>query len=211
MRVLVFCDDLYHPAATVRTGLAGLASAGLAFDWIEDAAGWQPSQLDAYRVVLLSKSNVCAHNNRQPWLVGPTENALGDFVRRGGGLVAVHSGTAGYHDWAAMRQLLGGVFTHHPPPGPMTVAPHPGHPLCRGVDAPFTVHDEHYHVCMDDPNAEIFLTSHSSNGSQPAGWRRTDGLGQVIALTPGHFADVWLHPAMQQLLANALAAAAGRD
>ena len=69
MRVLVFCDDTYHPAATVRAGLAPLAQAGgFDFDWIEDAAGWNPAMLRDYPVVLLSKSNVCSASNQTPWL-----------------------------------------------------------------------------------------------------------------------------------------------
>lgn len=207
MRVLVFCDDPYHPAATVRAGLAPLAAGkAFAFDWIEDAADWPPSCLDDYPAVLLSKSNVNAASDRTPWLAGRTEDALGAYVRAGGGLVAVHSGTAGYLEWPAVRRLLGGVFASHPRPGPVTVEPRRGHPVCAGVDAPFTVHDEHYQMIVDDPDADIFLHTQSFHGVQPAGWCRTEGRGHVVVLTPGHYPEVWLHPAMQRLLTNALVA-----
>lgn len=204
MKVLVFCDDLYHSAATVRAGLSPLAADGFQFDWIENAAGWEPARLRAYPVVLLSKSNVCSPVDRTPWLAGPTEHALGDYVRAGGGLVAVHSGTASYHDWPAVRGVLGGVFTSHPPPCPVSVEPLRGHPLCAGVEAPFTVHDEHYQMIVDDPQADIFLHSRSEHGVQPAGWTRREGAGRVVVLSPGHFAEVWLHRAIQTLMRNAL-------
>lgn len=204
-RILVFCDDLYHPAATVRQGLASLAAGGeFAFDWIENAAGWNPAILHTYACVLLSKSNVCSATDKTPWLAGATERALCDFVSAGGGLVAVHSGIASYKDWPAMRALLGGVFVHHPPPCPVIVSPQVGAPLCAGVPEPFAVHDEHYQVELDDPAMEIFLQTRSEHGAQPAGWRRREGEGTVVVLTPGHFAEVWLHPAMQRLIANAL-------
>lgn len=205
MRVLVFCDDTYHPAATVRAGLAPLAQAGgFDFDWIEDAAGWNPAMLRDYPVVLLSKSNVCSASNQTPWLAGATADALGEYVRAGGGLVAVHSGTASYKDWLAVRAVLGGVFISHPPPCPVQVELVDGHPLCAGVDRAFTVHDEHYQVVVDDPRVDVFLHTRSEHGVQPAGWVRREGQGLVVVLTPGHFADVWLHPSMQQLLVNAL-------
>ncbi len=204
MRALVFCDDLYHPAATVRAGLAPLTTEGFAFDWVENAAGWNPARLGEYPVVLLSKSNVCSATDRTPWLAGPTENALGDYVRAGGGLVAVHSGTASYQDWPAVRAVLGGVFTSHPPPCAVSVEPSRGHPLCAGVEASFTVQDEHYQMVLDDPVADIFLLSRSGHGVQPAGWTRRVGAGRVVVLTPGHFSEVWLHPSMQRLLGNAL-------
>jgi uncharacterized protein len=211
MRVLVFCEDLYHPAATVRAGLAPLAAGGaFAFDWIENAAGWNPARLHDYPAVLLAKSNVCSAADRTPWLAGATEDALGAFVREGGGLVAVHSGTAGYRDRPAVRALLGGVFASHPPPGPVTVAPASGHPLCEGVDMPFVIHDEHYQMIMDDPGADIFLHARSEHGLQPAGWTRGEGGGRVAVLTPGHFPAVWLHADIQRLLSNALRWAVAR-
>lgn len=205
VRILVFCDDLYHPAATVRAGLAPLAHNGpFAFDWVEDASRWDPRILAGYNAVLLAKSNVCSSTDKTPWLAGPTEHALGDFVRGGGGLVAVHSGTASYKDWPSVRAVLGGVFVGHPPPGLVTVRPRCGHPLCVGVEAPFVIHDEHYQMVLDDPEMEIFLQSETAHGRQPAGWIRREGRGRVAVLTPGHFADVWLHADMQVLLRNAL-------
>lgn len=51
---------------------------------------------------------------------------------------------------------------------------------------------------------EVFLRTRSEHGVQPAGWRRREGEGRVVVLTPGHFPEVWLHPSMQRLLANAL-------
>lgn len=204
-RVLVFCDDLYHPAATVRRGLAPLGASGeFAFDWIENAAGWDPERLSGYDAVLLSKSNVCSSTDKTPWLAGPTEDTLGAYVRAGGGLVAVHSGTAGYKDWPAVRAVLGGVFTSHPPPGPVTVEPRLGHALTAGVVEPFAVHDEHYQMALDDAEAEVFLHARSEHGVQPAGWTRMAGRGRVCVLTPGHFPEVWLHPAMQRLFRGSL-------
>jgi uncharacterized protein len=204
MRALVFCDDLYHPAATARTGLAPLTAEGFEFDWVENAAGWSPSCLDNYPVVLLAKSNVCSVTDRTPWLAGPTENALGDYVRAGGGLVAVHSGTASYKEVPGVRTVLGGVFDQHPLPCTVTAEPSCGHPLCAGVDAAFAIHDEHYHMILDDPTADVFLHTRSVHGVQPAGWTRREGDGRVVILTPGHFPDVWLHDGMQRLLSNAL-------
>jgi uncharacterized protein len=205
MKVLVFCDDLYHPAATVRAGLAPLTTAGpFAFDWVENPAGWDPRQLSGYDAALLSKSNVCSATDKTPWLAGPAESALRVFVQTGGGLLAVHSGTASYKDAPGVRALLGGVFDRHPPPCLVMVEPRVGHALAAGVSAPFTVHDEHYQMIMDDPAADVFLYTRSAHGVQPAGWTRPEGSGRVAVLTPGHFPEVWLHAGMQCLLTNAL-------
>jgi type 1 glutamine amidotransferase len=50
----------------------------------------------------------------------------------------------------------------------------------------------------------VFMTTSSEHGTQPAGWTRTEGEGRVCVLSPGHNAEVWLHPSFQALLRSAL-------
>jgi hypothetical protein len=205
MKVLVFCDDTFHPAATVHAGLAPLAAGhGFDFHWVEDATQWPPADLAAYPVALLAKSNVLSSRDRTPWLTGATEGIFREHVVRGGGLVVVHSGTASYKDVAPVRAVTGGTFLSHPPQCAVTLQPRAAHPLTAGVAGPFTVFDEHYLMALDDPSADIFLHSRSAHGVQPAGWTRREGEGRVCVLTPGHTPGVWLHPSFQQLLGNAL-------
>jgi type 1 glutamine amidotransferase len=83
------------------------------------------------------------------------------------------------------------------------VSPLAGHPLTAGCE-PFTLHDEHYHMALDDANADVFMTTRSVHGQQPGGWARREGAGRVAVLTPGHVVDVWRHPSFQALLRNAL-------
>jgi type 1 glutamine amidotransferase len=116
----------------------------------------------------------------------------------------VHSGTAGYKDVAPVRAVLGGVFISHPPACDVTLEPCASHLLNAGVTGPFTIHDEHYQMILDDPGVDVFLHSRSVHGLQPAGWTRTEGTGRVCVLTPGHFPEVWLHLSFQRLLINAL-------
>ena len=175
MKTLVFCDDLYHPAALVRAGLAPLAAAGFDFDWVEDATGWNAAGLGRYPVALLAKSNVRSHFDKTPWLAGGVETVFLDHVRRGRGLVVIHSGTASYANVPPVRAVTGGMFLSHPPPCPVTLEPRAGHSLTAGVQDPFTVYDEHYQVVLDDPQADVFLQARSAHGTQPAGWTRKIG------------------------------------
>lgn len=64
--------------------------------------------------------------------------------------------------------------------------------------------DEHYLMHLDDPQAEVFLTTASAHGSEPGGWTRREGQGRVCVLTPGHNLAVWLHPHYQVLIRSAL-------
>lgn len=203
MRALVLCDDYWHPARTVRAGLAPLEGAGLAFDWVEHAGAWSAERMAEYPVVVLAKANNVSAADQGPWVTPEVEAAFRAYVRSGNGLLAIHSGTAGYREAPVLRGVLGGVFAGHPLQCPTTVAPRDGHPLAAG-SAPFTLLDEHYQMELDDPGAEVVLTTTSAHGAQPGGWTRAEGAGRVCVLTPGHNLPVWLHPAYQAVLRNAL-------
>jgi len=201
MQVLVICDDYYHPAEVVRAGLALMPEH--TYDIIEDARDWSAERMAGYPVVLLAKSDAVSASDRTPWVTPEVEQAFVDYVRSGKGLLAVHSGTV-YKERPMMRALLGGVFDQHPKQCPVTVQPVAGHPLTRGVQ-PYTVTDEHYHMLMDDPAVDLFLTTVSEHGTQPGGWTRAEGTGRVCVLTPGHTVEAFTQPGFLQLLRNALA------
>ena len=203
MRVLVLADDRWHPAQVAREGLAPLTEEGFTFDWIENAAEWSAEQMAAYPVVLFVKSNNVSATDESPWMTEEVEAAFVDYVRRGNGLLVVHSGSAGYAQTPVFRALLGGVFVNHPAQCPVTVEPQVGHPLTVG-STPFTLTDEHYMMALDDADADIFMTTASQHGIQPGGWTRNEGAGRVCMLTPGHNVEVWQHPSFQMLLGNAL-------
>ena len=203
MKTLVLCADRWHPAQTPRDGLGALNGGEFSFDWIENTNDWSPETMSAYPLVILTKSNNVSASDETGWMTDSVEEAFADYVSRGNGLLAIHSGIADYEDKPVMRALLGGVFTHHPDQCPVTVEPEAGHPLCEGSN-PFTLEDEHYFVALDDLEAEVFVTTGSDHGRQPGAWRRTEGEGRVAVLTPGHNLAVWQHPSYQALLLNSL-------
>ena len=203
MRVLVLCDDYWHPARTARAGLAPLEEQGFAFEFVENGADWPAGTMERFPVVLLTKANNVSATDQTAWVTREIEDAFVAYVRGGKGLLVLHSGSAGYRDAPELRRLTGGAFASHPAQCPVTVEPRAGHPLTTG-STPFTVKDEHYMMDQDDPEADVFLTTRSEHGAQPGGWTRADGEGRVCLLTPGHNLEVWLEPSYQRLIANAL-------
>ena len=208
MHILAICADRWHPAGIPRAGLTSIAALGHHLDWIEDAHEWSAAKMDAFPLVILTKSNNVSATDETPWMTPVVEQAFVRYVERGGGLLAIHSGSAGYTETPELRALLGGVFVEHPPQCPVTVEPLAGHGLTSGVE-PFTLQDEHYVMALDDARAEVFLTTRSEHGEQPGGWTRSQGRGRVCVLTPGHNLPVWQHPSFQALLNNALHWCAG--
>ena len=156
-----------------------------------------------YPLVILTKSNKVSSIDLTEWMTDTVQATFSDYVHKGNGLLAIHSGTAEYEQKTLLRSLLGGVFAYHPEQCPVTVRPHAGHPLSAGA-APFTLTDEHYFMALDDPQADVFVTTTSEHGEQTGGWTRVEGRGRVAVLTPGHNLEVWLHPSFQRLLRNSL-------
>ncbi len=203
MRILVLCDDYYHPARTCRLGLAPLVNRNMRFDYVENANNFSVGTLTDYPMAMLIKSNDVSSQDRTEWMTETIQHGFRNYVEEGGGLFAVHSGTAGYKDASILRALLGGVFMEHPKQCPVTIEPVAGQPMAFGCD-PFTIQDEHYQMALDAHDAEVFVTSSSEHGSQPAGWTRMEGEGRVCVLTPGHNLSVWLNVDYQQLLKNGI-------
>lgn len=203
MKTLVLCGDHWHPASIAKRGLGALAGTEFSFGWIEDARGWSPGIMNAYSLVILTKSDNVSSTDQTGWMTDTVQKAFADYVHNRNGLLAIHSGTAEYAEKPILRSLLGGVFMHHPEQCPVTMVPRAEHPLSAGT-APFMLKDEHYFMALDDSQADVFMTTKSEHGEQPGAWRRTDGSGRVAVLTPGHNLEVWLHPSYQKLLRNTL-------
>lgn len=208
MRVLVLCDDYWHPASLVKDGLAPLADDGFEFTYIENMAGFNPHALGEFPAVILAKSNNLSSADTAEWTTEEAQGAFEGFVRNGGGLLAIHSGTADYKESLIIRNILGGVFSHHPEQCPVTVEAVGQHIITQGFE-PFTLKDEHYFMEMVDDDLCVFLRSKSQHGEQPAGWTRNYGRGKVCVLTPGHNLGIWLHPGFQLLIKNSLKWVAG--
>ena len=225
MRVLLLCDDYWHPGQAAIEGAAPLAERGFRFDTITNANDFAPDMLPHYAVVLLCKCDEASHTDRQSWKTDAVQQAFIHYVEGGGGLLAVHSATVPGEHTEALDQLIGCKFLDHPHDCPVTVQPVKPHPVTAGVEM-FCETDEHYRIALLAPDADILIASYSPPQGEarkyredpynntpaaicPAGYVRTQGKGRVCVLTPGHHAAVWHNPHFQQLLSNALHWCAG--
>lgn len=221
-KILVLCDDLWHPAEVIEQGICGLGDGAYFFDVVKSAKDiLTPKRLEQYDVVIIAKSNKVNAANTAPWFeegvteVGPEEFRA--YLERGGGIVFVHSGTCiderflGDADERfkkparGMQALHGCTMNGHPLRCNCDIyVTDPDSPLTEGVGA-FTVHDEHYQISDLAGDAQVFLQWDSApGGTQPAGWTRKIYGGRIVVLTPGHTLDVWENPEFRKLLVNAI-------
>jgi type 1 glutamine amidotransferase len=220
MRVLLICDDYWHPGQVPIDGVAPLKEQGFEFDVISDAKDFKPETLSDYPVALLVKSDQLSREDKSGWKTGAVQKAFVDYVEKGGGLLVVHSGIVSCNENHGLDNLIGCKLTYHPHDCPVTVQPIKPHPVTQGVGA-FCETDEHYRLEILSPDIDILMASYSPPQGTPdkyeedpynnttawicpAAYVRTQGEGRVCVLAPGHILPVWLNPQFQQLLANAL-------
>jgi len=220
MRILLLCDDYYHPGRVPADGVAPLRERGFQFDIVTDAKAFIPETLADYPAVIMSKCDEVSRTDRTPWKTDAIQQAFVDYVEAGGGLLVIHTGTVAGEHTEKLDQLIGSRFAAHPNSCPVTVQPLKPHPVTEGVEM-FCETDEHYRLEILDPGVDILIASHSpAQGDpgkyetdhyynspariSPAGYVRTQGKGRVCVLTPGHLPPVWLNPQYQRTLSNAL-------
>lgn len=222
MRVLVICDDVWHPADVIEWGIRGVGDGAYEIDVVKTAKDLvTPKKLAQYGAVIIAKSNNVNAANTEPWFedtvteVGPDE--FRDYLKNGGGIVFVHSATCFNEKHMRkeeerflrpareMHKLIGCTMNGHPLRCNMDVYVTDSEcPITKGVNG-FTVHDEHYQMSDLAPEAKVFLESTSEpGGTQPAGWTREVDGGRTVVLTPGHTLEVWEHPDFRKLLVNSI-------
>ncbi|MDO5424088.1 MAG: ThuA domain-containing protein [Eubacteriales bacterium] len=212
-KILVLCDDVWHPAEVVKRGMRPLAGQEYELDFVEDAKDiLTPEMLEEYPLIICCKSNQLSAANVSPWFQeGITEVMAEDlrtYVERGGAFLSAHAGnafTGEKKEEKAYLDLVGNRFVSHPPRCEVTLKKVKEHPILEGVAETFSVRDEHYRIEMLAEDAEVFLHSVSeAGGVQAAGYTRNIGKGRLCVLTPGHILAVWQNPEFGKMFRNAI-------
>lgn len=208
MKVLVLCDDIWHPSEVIEKGLASLTDPRFTFDIVKAAKDiLTPERIARYPVILCCKGNSINASNTAPWFeegvteVGPAQ--FEEYVRAGRGFISLHACNTA-KEGSPMAALIGNVFLGHPPRCGVDVKVTAQHPITEGVED-FHIRDEHYQIQVTADDATVVLHTESpTGGHQVAGYTRELDQGRLCVLTPGHTLDVWENAHFQRLLTNAL-------
>ncbi len=210
IRVLIFSGRNNHDWRTTTPYLKKTLERAGRFDVRvdEEPAGTTAATLSGYDVLVLDYQGA-------RW-GAETEKAVEQFVRGGKGLVAVHAATYSFGGlevlgdghkrtgirepaWTAYGDMLGAVWstekpaTGHAPRHLFTVKiTDVSHPIARGMDASFKIHDELYNNFRMRPNVHVIATAFDDpkNGGtgkdEPMLWTVNYGKGRVFHTALGH-------------------------
>ena len=154
-------------------------------------------------------------DQRSRWAVSLSDGDAEVFeqhVRKGGGLLALHTAVLCFDGHETWRRLLGGVWdwdrSSHPPLGDVVVRP-----TAAGTDHPVTaelgelrLRDELYSD-LDLADDVVPLASgrvdSAAGATQPVLWAREHGAGRVVTSLLGHGTDSLGDPQHRRLLTRA--------
>ena len=212
-KILVICDDVWHPAEVIEKGLTPLAADQYHFEFVKAAKDiLTPEMIGEYPLIICCKSNNVTSGNPEPWFENTVTEVMGgefrEYVEQGNAFLAVHSGNVFMGEGDGVdeyNEFVGNRFLSHPPRCEVILKKEKDHPIMCGVEEEFSIRDEHYQMEILAEDADIFLTSHSKTGGiQTAGYTREMGKGRLCVLTPGHTLSVWQNKEFQKIFLNAI-------
>jgi len=193
--------DPWHPFAETAGRLGALAEeAGFAVEVVDDvaAAVASPAQL-----LILDVGRPEHPDDREDPRI---RAALLDVVKRGVGILCMHSTAMSFPAVPEWEDITGGVWVEgesmHPPYGaaPVRVVDDT-HPITAGL-ADFTLDDERYTRLRIDPGVRV-LAEHDHDGrAWPLIW--TPPRGRVVVDLLGHDAASYDSPAHRAILTRAM-------
>jgi type 1 glutamine amidotransferase len=195
--VLLVSDGFVHPSLLGRFWLRRslLALPGFRFQRLASLEGLPHLSLGSLRAIVL-------YVHHKTLSLAALEG-LDRFLKRGGGLLAVHSASASFQKQRRYHDILGGRFVTHGPVEEFVVQPADPDGAVWGDIAPFRVRDELYRHEYDAAN-RIRLYTMVGEEREPVVWTRRWGQGSVCYCSLGHTTSAMHHPAVQETLQRGL-------
>ena len=169
----------------------------------EDPSVFSGSSLKRFRAIVLLSCTTDPKNPASEWLVGDRRQALQQFVRQGGGIVAVHAAADSHYNWPWYGRLIGGHFARHPQGTPQGIVHvvDPWHPAVASLTRTERRTDEWYYFDDYDPTSRLLVTVDPQSigekdvNPNPVSWARVVEGGRVFYTAMGHtkesYSDPW--------------------
>ena len=214
--ILVFSHTTGYRHESIPAGVTAIRAIaerrGLDVEASEDPAVFDARRLKRFRAIVLLSSTTDPKRPQSEWLVGARRIALQQFLRRGGGIVAIHAAADSHYHWPWYGRLIGGRFARHPagtPVGKLSLA-NPRHRANRGLPATAVRTDEWYYLDDIDPASTVLMTLDPASigepdvNPNPVSWvREVDG-GRVFYTALGHTTQSYSEPFFLRHVAGGL-------
>jgi uncharacterized protein len=214
--ILIYSGTTGYRHESIPAGIQAITqiarNRGLAVVASEDPSIFAPNRLRPFRAIVLFSCTTDPKNPASEWLVGDRRKALQQFVRQGGGVVAIHAAADSNYNWPWYGRLIGGHFARHPsgtPRGIVHVVDR-SHPGVAGLALNQRRTDEWYYFDDYDPTSHLLVTLDPQSigekdvNPNPVSWARYVDGGRVFYTAMGHTAESYSEPWFRRHLADGL-------
>ncbi len=215
---LVLIGDYYHPPAYIPPSLKPVfQKIGMPARFIYDVTKLNARNLEGISLLVILRDGINwpePGGERVFWMTEEQEKAIAEFVKSGGGFLALHNVTALKPDEkpSIYRDVLGSSYNGHGPADEKfdVRVVKSDHPVTSGVKDYVAVDERHTPIIHTD---DMTILLEAVNGDQVSvnGYVRTYGKGRICHLANGHNLEVLTNPEMQKLMTNAALWCCGID
>ena len=216
--ILIYSGTTGYRHDSIPAGIRAIsnlaaAQRGLRVVASEDPSVFSAASLKRFKAIVLLSCTTDPKNPASEWLVGDRRAALQQFVRNGGGVLAIHAAADSHYSWPWYSRLIGGHFARHPqgtPKGNVTVVA-PGDPAVQGLPRTISRVDEWYYFEDYDPVSKVLVTLDPQSigekdiNPNPVAWTREINSGRVFYTAMGHTAESYAEKNFLNHLAGGLA------
>ena len=207
---LVLIGDHYHPPFYIPPSLEPVFNKiGMPYQFIYDVTKLNADNLKGVRLLVILRDGMTWPENDKDmvfWMTEDQEKAVDDFVKNGGGFLALHNCTALKRldeRRSIYRDVLGSSYNGHGPGDEKFVVKvvNKKHPITAEVNDYAAVDERHTPIINAN---DITVLTEAVNGDQKSinGYVRTYGKGRICHLANGHNLEVLTNPEMQKLMVN---------
>ncbi len=214
--ILIYSGTTGYRHDSIPAGVEAIsrlaAQRGLRVVASEDPTVFSDAGLKRFRAIVLLSCTTDPKDAASEWLVGDRRTALQQFVRNGGGVVAIHAAADSHYNWPWYGRMIGGHFARHPqgtPRGTVTIVT-PGDPTMKGLPRTVSRIDEWYYFDDYDPVSNVLVTLDPQSigekdiNPNPMAWKREITKGRVFYTAMGHTKESYSEPFFLRLVGQGL-------
>jgi type 1 glutamine amidotransferase len=190
--------------AGVKAVTAIAKDRGLSVEASEDPNVFSADSLKRFRAIVLLSCTTDPKNPASEWLTGSRREALQQFLRGGGGILAIHAAADSHYHWPWYGKMIGGHFARHPQGTPTGTI----RALATGETRSRT--DEWYYFDDFDATSHLLVTLDPQSigekdvNPNPMTWTRNVEGGRVFYTAMGHTTESYSEPWFLNQLAEGL-------
>ena len=205
LEVLFLGDDRGHnPVERYRVLKKALGVRGYNLSYVENLADMKKETLDRYDSLIVYANH--EQDNMPP--------AILEWVRAGGGLVALHSACGCFHSSPEWFDLVGGKFKSHEGHEFSPESVDKNHYITKDLPSWKSWDETYVHSDLTDDRHLLQVRPAINAGEkepEPWAWTRKEGKGTVFYSASGHDLRTWTQAGFQEMVARALIWTAGKE